>query len=296
METTFIKSGIRLKQLQFLVLILLSGFFTKAIAQPDCEPIEASSCLDNITENFNTNDGGFSSSDFTWNRTDGNWQALIQNSTESFFEKTYTITSGVYTVTQEDYVNYGFVYTGVYRVDITVIDATSGAAIVTCGGVATTAFGEVRGQHMTCLTFTNEGLDIGDEIRFVTTFNPRQRGFRYGKYIIYDDFSVAGSAVPVTNSGLQLQKETSLAKYNYKRFDLFPNPVLNTATLSFDKLPGEGTLTIKRADGYLLRIYKVKKGSDSSVLDMSKERPGLYVVTIQVEGGKRMVKKLFKYN
>lgn len=295
MKATFKMSGVRLRYLSCLLFLLTNGLFMKAIAQPDCAPINASSCQNNVTEDFNQDNGGFSSDNFTWNLAGGNWQALIQNRAVDFFNTPYTITSGVYTVTQEDFVNYGFTYVGAYRIDITIIDANTNQPIVTCGAVATTE-GGARGERMTCLTFTNTGLDVGDEIIFVTTFYPLQRDFRYGKYIVYDNFSVAGSAIPATMNNLQLKKETNLKRYNYKSFVLYPNPVFSTTTLTFDKLPSQGTLTVRRADGLVVWTSKVREGANSSVLDLSKERPGLYMVTIQLEGGKKIAKKLFKYN
>ncbi|GAA4430122.1 hypothetical protein GCM10023188_16390 [Pontibacter saemangeumensis] len=266
---------------------------------------------ENVTEDFNLDDGGFTSDDFVWNASEGYWEAIIDRPISRSEPDTYTITSGVYTITEDGYVNYGFIFSGPNRIGISIIDANTGEVLAGCDPTGGILYNDQRGYFITCLRFpypgTDDDLYAGREIQFVTTFHVYGRGFTRGRSIIYDNFSVGGSATEVggasallsnaTSRSLLQKKGLSQATGELADFTLYPNPVNDRATLSFDKqLSVSAVLSLIRADGVLLRTLKLEKGAVTTQLDLSSEKPGLYIVTLQDASGRRTVSKLFKYD
>lgn len=317
MRNALIQSKTVWKQLLCTVIFLSIVNLPAAVAQPDCEwvdgygengsPNEPVSCTGSVLENFNQDDGGFTSDDFDWDAAEGHWVAKIDrpNSTES-----YTITSGVYTLNQDGYVEYGFIFKGPNSpsfIGITIIDAEN--CKVLSDGCRTGGFrySQQRGYYIVCLRITSpstsEEFYEGRNIQFVTTFYVQNTGYRGGRFVVYDNFSVSGSATAVSNpssstcsansTSLSTAKSATLENDNV---ELYPNPVSDKTTLSFEKLAENATLYLRRADGYLLRTYSLQKGAASTTLDLSAEKPGMYIITLEDESGRRVVRKLFKYD
>lgn len=321
MKTNLKQLNVLFNQHLFPLFFLIAGFSSNVVAQQQCGWVDGLeggiinlpvSCMGtNVTENFNSDNGGFTSDDFVWNASQGYWEAIIDRPISRSEPDTYVITSGVYTIDEGGYVNYGFIWKGPSKMSIEIVDASSGETLAGCESAGYTFYPDQRGYFITCLRFpypeteTDEHLAEGREIQFVTTFYVDNRSFIRGRNIIYDNFSVAGSATAVddattllrnTNSQNILPKESlSKVKAGFPDFTLFPNPVSQQTTLSVGKqLSGNTILSISRADGLLLRTYELRKGEDSALLDFTNEKPGLYIITLQDENGKRTIRKLFK--
>ena len=83
MNTNLTQLKTLFKQHLLLVFLLLMAFSHRTVAQPDCGWVDGInnqpvSCLgENVTEDFNTDDGGFTSDEFVWNDSEGYWEAII---------------------------------------------------------------------------------------------------------------------------------------------------------------------------------------------------------------------------
>ncbi len=298
-----------------LIFCLTLSALPKALAQPDCAWIDGMgsysankpvSCMgENVTQDFNTNNGGFTSGKLTWDPAAGYWIANLGRLSGTHI---FSITSGVYTLNQEGWVNYGFIFRAGTRIDIQILDADNDKVIAQCVAAGYTNYSELRNYKITCMRLpspgTNAALTKGKRVKFRTLFYMSySKGFSDGKTIIYDNFSVAGSATEegststLTSTSSTLLQERSLpTKVEAISVTLFPNPVTHQATLSFEELSEGAVLYLSKVDGQLLQTHRLKKGAVSALLDLSKERPGIYIATLQDGKGNKVVRKLIKLN
>ena len=193
-----------------VLMALAAGSFYGAQGQTCTNAPSAGPCTGgNVTENFNSNGGTFSSTNFTYNGGGGNYQVnpAARNSA-------YTITSGVY-VPGATGGNVGFSLTGttsnITSVGIQIVDASTSAVLFSC----TQTPANFVSANQLCVSFS--GLTPGTPVRFrftITTAN----GASGDGVVVFDNFSNGGSAaaLPVKLDNFDAAKEGAGVKLTWK--------------------------------------------------------------------------------
>jgi hypothetical protein len=240
----------------------------------NCTAISLSNCQGaNVTENFNSTDGGFSSNIFEWNERNGNWMAKGHRRIDEF-----SLTSGSYTLQQNGYVNYGFTLDGGgWRVDIAILEAKTGVELAYCPAIQYSKIGNWVCGKLPLLTGI-ENFTVGREVVFKFIFF----GGYGGKPITFDNFSVGGSAVAVSGSASNKAEKIPSEKKKMQPTVLQVKVFSNPTTTSFNMLATSASseqLTMKVSDA-LGRVVEVRKNLNAnSMLQFgSKYKPGAYYV------------------
>ena len=71
-----------------------------------------------------------------------------------------------------------------------------------------------------------------------------------------------------------------------KKLQLYPNPVVNTVTLSHEEAVVGALIKVLSIDGKVIAIYNTQIGSTQSRLDVSKMVKGSYIVSFENNGSR----------
>jgi hypothetical protein len=216
----------------------------------DNYPLECTG--NNITEDFNRNDGGFTSNEFKWDSRKGNWKAMRIKSAQYLY-----ITSGTYQLLQAGTTNFGFISEGGGTKDIQILDASTGEILTECAAVT----GPYPTQNQVCqklpLETGAENLTVGRLIKYRVKYFVRTQA----AFILptFDNFSVGGSAVRVSSSSpvsanVATEKRLNRNSLTKLSSSLYPNPAGQQTIISFEPFEkGKTTIDIYDLKGIMLK-------------------------------------------
>lgn len=193
-----------------VIMAVAAGSYQSLQAQTCSNAPSAGPCTGgNVTENFNSNSGTFTSANFTYNAGGGNFQVNPAARNNS-----YTITSGVYTLNASGG-NMGFslagTTSGINGVTLRILNASTNAVLFTCNQTAA----NFVTANQTCVQFS--GLTAGTQVKFqyvVTTVN----GSAGDGIVTFDNFSDGGAAaaLPVKLDNFEAANDGSGIKLSWK--------------------------------------------------------------------------------
>jgi hypothetical protein len=154
----------------------------------------------NVTENFNDNSSGFTSANFTYNGTNGNF-----NVNPAARNSSYTITSGVFMLSASGG-NMGFSLAGstssISSVTIRILNASTSAVLFTCNQNS----GSFVSAGQICIQFS--GVTPGTAVRYQFVINTANGAAGDGT-VVFDNFANGGSAaaLPVKLDNFEAAKD-----------------------------------------------------------------------------------------
>jgi hypothetical protein len=287
-----------MKYLLILPLILISGLMagqTRSASNCSFTNNYPTDCTgNNITEDFNTDNGGFTSNEFKWDSRKGNWKAVRIKSAQYLY-----ITSGTYQLLQAGTTNFGFVSEGGGTKDIQILDASTGEILTECAAVV----GAYPTQSQICqklpLETGAENLTVGRLIKYRVKYFVRTQA----AFILptFDNFSVGGSAVRVTSSNSQsinVAKEKIFSPGTGTKLNssVYPNPAGQQTIISYEPFEnGKTTIDIYDLNGIKLKTLDFGNSFKGQIyekqIDLSAFRSGSYFYRLTI--GKNISKGSF---
>jgi hypothetical protein len=193
-----------------VLMAIAAGSYQSLNAQTCSNAPSAGPCTGgNITENFNTNGGTFTSANFTYNAGGGNYQVNPAARNNS-----YTITSGTYVLSATGG-NVGFSLAGstsaITSVTIRILDASTNAILFTC----TQTSANFVAANQLCVQFS--GLTAGTAVKFQFVINTAN-GVSGDGVVVFDNFSNGGAAaaLPVKLDNFEAAKDVSGIRVTWK--------------------------------------------------------------------------------
>jgi hypothetical protein len=287
-----------MKYLLILPLVLISGFLSGQIpSASNCSLSDnyPSDCTgNNITEDFNRNNGGFTSNEFKWDSRKGNWKAMRIKSAQYLY-----ITSGTYQLLQAGTTNFGFISEGGAGKNIQILDALTGEVLTECADVR----GTYPTQNQVCgklpLETGAENLTAGRLIKYRVKYFVRTQA----TFILptFDNFSVGGSAVRVSSSNpvaANIESEKLLMRNSVTKLNSFvyPNPAGQQTIISYEPFEnGKTIIEIFYLNGIKLKTLDFGNSFKGQMyekqIDLSAFRSGSYFYRLTI--GKNISKGSF---
>ena len=190
-----------------VLMAIAAGSYQSLHAQTCTNAANVNQCTGgNITQNFNSNNGAFTSTNFTYNAVGGNWQK-----TPTVKGNSYVITSGVYHVTSTGG-SLGFSTAGttggLNTLQVRVLTA-GGTQISSC----TPSF---ISANQVCVTFSVPSNPI--DVKFEFTFNAANGSSGDNQTFVFDNFAIgaAGLPLPVKLDNFAADKDASGIKLSWR--------------------------------------------------------------------------------
>lgn len=195
--------------------LVLMAFATSTFygAQAQCTNTTANACTGaNVNQNFNAEDGGFTSSQFVYSGANGNFAIT---SPVAAGGSVNTITSGIYKARGGTGTLLGFSFTGTASLDdvtVRITDAAGTTTYVSC----TQVIGATAAANQFCATLPLN-VGAGTEIRYQVSFRVKNGNGNAGT-IIFDNFANGGQAIalPVKLDNFEAAKEGTGVKLSWK--------------------------------------------------------------------------------
>jgi hypothetical protein len=175
-----------------ILMALAAGTFHGAQAQCNNTPNAGPCTGGNVTANFNSSSAQFSSSEFTYDATNG---YFIVNSNQN---TTNTISSGVFSYNGGTGATVGFTWSGladpatIQNITISIVNAGTGVPYISC----TRLPNSFVAPNQACVTFGGLSIGAGTPIRYVISFRT-DGGAASAGTIIFDNFANGGAATPL---------------------------------------------------------------------------------------------------
>jgi len=189
-------------------MAIAAGSFQSLHAQCTIQP-NAACTGGNVSQNFNTNSGGFTSAQFTYSAANGNFSATAAGAS------TNTISSGVYHWGGGTGALVGFSFVGTTAslndITISIVDANTSIPYISCTQPVSSFTGNVG-----CVSFGSLTIGAGTDIMYVISFTVKN-GVGNAGTIVFDNFANGGQAIalPVKLDNFDAAKDGSGIKLSW---------------------------------------------------------------------------------
>lgn len=193
-----------------ILMAVAAGSYQSLQAQCTVNANTAPCTGGNVNQNFNSENGQFTSAQFTYSSANGNFAVA-----NALANSTNTISSGVYHWGGATGALVGFSFVGstagLNDITVSIVNNATGTPFISCTQTANTYTTSVA-----CVTFSNLSIGAGTDIRYEFTFTVKNGGGQAGT-IVFDNFANAGqaAALPVKLDNFDAAKDGSGIKLSW---------------------------------------------------------------------------------